>query len=192
MTDRAAAGDRLLAAVEAAVANGVHLVQVRDRELGGRALLAHVEEVMAAARRGAHARGAPVRVVVNRRADVALAAGADGVHLGFDAMPPERARALLGPGALIGVSCHTPEEVLALDPAVVSYAHLAPIFPPLSKPPERPALGLAALERIRSARVPVLAQGGITPANTPACLAAGASGTALTGSLLSMAALPSG
>ena len=125
-----------------------------------------------------------MRVLVNRRVDVALAAGADGVHLGFDAAPPEVARALLGPEAWIGVSCDAPDEVLALDPGVVSYAHLAPIFAPLSKPAERPALGLAALERARDARVPILAQGGIRAANVADCLRAGAAGIAVTGAIL--------
>jgi len=184
VTDRAAVRGELLTAVEAAAANGVDLVQVRDRELGGRALLEHVEAVMAAAQHGARARGAQVRVVVNRRVDIALAAGADGVHLGFDAMPPEVARTLLGPEAWIGVSCHSPEEVRALDPGVVTYAHLAPIFAPLSKPAERPSLGLAALEQARGAAVPFLAQGGITAANARSCLAAGAAGIALTGEIL--------
>ena len=82
------------------------------------------------------------------------------------------------------MSRHAPDEVLALDPAVVSYAHLAPIFAPLSKPAERPALGLAALERARGARVPILAQGGIRAANVADCLRAGAAGIAVTGAIL--------
>ena len=184
MTDRAACAGDLAAAVEACVAGGVDLVQVRERALGGAALLEHVEALLAAAARGARARGGRVRVVVNRRVDVALAAGADGAHLGFDALPPAAARALLGPGAWLGVSAHAPEEVLALAPALVSYAHLAPIFAPLSKPATRPALGLAPLARACAGPVPVLAQGGITAANAAACLRAGAAGVAVTGELL--------
>jgi thiamine-phosphate pyrophosphorylase len=198
VTDRATCAGDLAAAVEACVAAGVDLVQVRERALGGAALLEHVDALLAAARRGAHARGGRVQVVVNRRIDVALAAGADGAHLGFDALPADAARALLGPDACLGVSAHAPEEILALDRAaaadtaeraeraalLVDYAHLAPIFAPRSKPATRPPLGLDALARACSGRVPVLAQGGITAANAGACVRAGAAGVAVTGELL--------
>jgi thiamine-phosphate pyrophosphorylase len=184
VTDRAAAGADLAARVEAAVANGVDLVQVRDRALEGAALLAHVEDIIAAARRGARARGGPVRIVVNRRADVALAAGADGLHLGFDAMPPATARALLGPAAWLGASLHGAGEIAALAGAPLDYVHLAPIFDPLSKAAERPALGLDALRRACAGALPVLAQGGITEGNAAACRAAGAAGVAVTGAIL--------
>ena len=118
---------------------------------------------------------------MNRRSDVALAIGAEGVHLGFDAVGTEVARQLLGPDALLGVSCHAPEEVHAA--AGASYAHLAPIFPPLSKAASRPALGLSALRAAAGAR-PVLAQGGVEASNAGACLEAGAAGIAVTGAVL--------
>ena len=86
---------------------GVDWLQVRDRSLDGAALLAATDRALAAAR-GATRR---VRVLVNRRVDVALAAGADGVHLGFDALPADGARALLGRDAWIGVSLHEPAEI---------------------------------------------------------------------------------
>jgi len=184
VTDRAACAGDLAAAVEAAVAGGVDLVQVRDRALGGAALLAHVDALVAAARRGAAARGGAVCVVVNRRLDVALAAGAEGVHLGFDALPAAAARALLGAGGLVGVSAHAPEEVLALAPDVVDYAQLAPVFAPLSKASTRPCVGLEALARASRGPVPVLAQGGVHAENAAACVRAGAAGVAVTGALL--------
>jgi thiamine-phosphate diphosphorylase len=184
VTDRAAGRGELAAAVEAAVAAGVDLVQVRERALEGKALLEHVDALLAAARRGAAARGGSVAVVVNRRVDVALAAGADGVHLGFDAMAPADARALAGRDAWVGVSTHAPEAVLALGPAAVTYAHLAPIFAPLSKAAERPALGLDALRRAAAGPVPLLAQGGISASRAAACLRAGAAGVAVTGAIL--------
>ena len=184
MTDRAAGGADLEARVEAAVAGGVDLVQVRDRALPGKALLAHVEAVLAAARRGARARGAPVRVVVNRRVDVALAAGADGAHLGWDAMPAATARALLGPGAWLGASLHGADELAALAGAPLDYVHVAPVFDPLSKPAERPALGLEGLRRFCTGPFAVLAQGGVTADNAAACREAGAAGVAVTGAIL--------
>ena len=122
--------------------------------------------------------------MVNRRSDVALAVGADGVHLGFDAVAPEEARRLLGDDAWIGVSCHAPEEVERAEGA--SYAHLAPIYAPLSKAATRAPLGPAALTRVGCAR-PVLAQGGITAENAGACVAAGAAGVAVTGAILQAA-----
>jgi thiamine-phosphate diphosphorylase len=184
VTDRAAGGADLAARVEAAVAGGVDLVQVRDRALEGAALLAHVEAVLAAAQRGARARRAPVRVVVNRRVDVALAAVADGAHLGFDAMPPAVARRLLGPGALLGASLHDAGELAALAGAPLDYVHAAPVFDPLSKPAERPALGLEGLRRFCAGPFAVLAQGGVTAANAARCREAGAAGVAVTGAIL--------
>jgi thiamine-phosphate pyrophosphorylase len=168
--------------VETAVEAGVDWVQVRERGSTGAALLALCRSVLAAARRGGARRGGAARVVVNRRADVALAAGADGVHLGFDGMAPADARALLGPGALVGYSAHAPEEIDAACGA--SYAHLAPVFAPLSKTGERPPLGLDALARAAARGLPVLAQGGISAANAREVVAAGAAGVAVTGTLL--------
>jgi thiamine-phosphate pyrophosphorylase len=177
-----AGADAAPAAIAAAVAGGVDWVQLRERALAARALLAWCDAVSAAARAAAGARG--VRILVNRRIDVALAAGADGVHLGFDALDPARARALVGPGRLVGVSAHAPAEVAAAARAGADYAHLAPILAPLSKPAERPPLGLAALAAGRGAGIPVLAQGGLEPANAGAALRAGAAGVAVTGALL--------
>jgi len=170
--------------VAAAVRAGVDWVQVRERALEGRELLEHALRVAEAARAAARERGGRVRVIVNRRADAALAAGADGVHLGFDGMPAATARALLGAEALVGVSCHAAAEIEAADPAA-SYAQLAPVFAPLSKPAARPALGLAALAAACAvARLPVLAQGGLDPERAAAAVAAGAAGVAVTGAIL--------
>ena len=166
------------------MAAGVDLVQVRARSLSGRSLLAHAEAILRAARDAAGASDRSVRVVVNRHVDVTLACGADGVHLGFDGMPVEDARRCLGPDAWIGVSAHDPREVAAAGAAGADYANLAPIHPPLSKAASRVPLGPAALTEAASSRLPVLAQGGITPENAAACLLAGAAGVAVTGTLL--------
>jgi thiamine-phosphate pyrophosphorylase len=166
-----------LAGLRSACEAGVDWIQLRDRSCDGAALLAAADCAVAAARASARA----VRVVVNRRADVARAASADGVHLGFDALAPARARALLGARAWIGISLHDPAAVgTECD---VDYVHLAPIFAPLSKPLERVPLGLAGLRAARSSGVPVIAQGGIEPSNARAVLAAGAAGVAVTGSI---------
>ncbi|MEM7410375.1 MAG: thiamine phosphate synthase [Myxococcota bacterium] len=164
---------------------GVDWLQVRERS-GDTATLLEIVDLACSAARPAKR---PARVIVNRRLDVALAAGADGVHLGFDAVPPGHARTLLGSEAVVGFSAHAPEE-LARTPDI-SYAHLAPIFDPLSKPAERPALGLAVLRKAARHGVPVLAQGGIDLEHARPAIEAGASGVAITG-LLSSASDPSG
>jgi thiamine-phosphate pyrophosphorylase len=172
----------LPALVETLVHAGVDWVQLRERALEGAALCALADALRDAAARGASRRGGRARLIVNRRVDVALAARADGVHLGWDAVAPADARALLGADALVGVSAHAPEEI---DPgAGASYAHLAPVFAPLSKRSERPPLGVRALERAAARGLPVLAQGGITPERAREVLGAGAAGVAVTGSLL--------
>ena len=182
MLDASLSRAPLPALVEDCVAAGVDWVQVRERALPGSALLALCDALRAAAARGAARRGGRARVLVNRRIDVALAAGADGVHLGGDAVSPADARALLGDSAWIGVSTHAPEEIDAGCGA--SYAHLAPLFAPLSKTASRPPLGLAALARASARGLPVLAQGGVTPERIREILAAGAAGVAVTGSVL--------
>jgi thiamine-phosphate pyrophosphorylase len=184
VVDRRCARGDASAAVEAAVRGGVDWVQVRERDLEGRALLEFADAVAAAARRGARERerGATARVLVNRRADVALAIEADGVHLGFDAMDPTDARRVLGDAALVGRSAHAASEIAAA--AELSYAHLAPIFAPLSKPVERAPLGLSALAEAAGCGVPVLAQGGIDRDNARAAIDAGAAGVAVTGAIL--------
>jgi thiamine-phosphate pyrophosphorylase len=183
VTDRDVIRGDLTACVYAAVKAGVDWVQVRERDLDDAALFAHAEAVAKAAHRGAADRGGQVRIIINRRCDLALAIGADGVQLGFDAIAAGHARELLGNGALIGVSTHSEEEAEAA-PAAANYAQLAPLFPPLSKPATRPPLGLETLTRMAPNALPLIGQGGITPENAAATIAAGASGIAITGSIL--------
>jgi thiamine-phosphate pyrophosphorylase len=180
VTDRRSARGALVDAVAAAVAAGVDWVQVREKDLDGAALLSLTLQLVDAAR-DADER---VRILVNRRIDVALAARADGVHLGFDALRPEAARQLLGPKALIGIATHAPDEISQETRETLSYAQLAPVFAPLSKPSGRAALGLAALSRAARQGTPLLAQGGIDASNAAACLDAGAAGVAVTGAIL--------
>jgi thiamine-phosphate pyrophosphorylase len=180
VTDRAASRRPLAEVVELAVAAGVDWIQVRDRDLEDGALLDQVDRIRQAA-------AGRARVLVNRRVDVALASGADGVHLGFDGMPPETARELLGGDALIGIATHQPAELEGAGGVSLSYAHLAPIFAPISKARSRPPLGLDALREAARHGVPVIAQGGIEAGNARSCVEAGAAGVAVTGSILSCA-----
>jgi thiamine-phosphate pyrophosphorylase len=180
VTDRAVSRRPLVEVVERVAAAGVDWIQVRARELDDGTLLDHVDEIRRAA-------GRRTRVLVNRRVDVAMAAGADGVHLGFDGMPAETARQLLGRDALIGIATHRPGELAGAAGTPLAYAHLAPIFAPLSKTSSRPPLSLAALQEAARSGVPVLAQGGIAADNARSCIEAGAAGVAVTGSILACA-----
>jgi len=180
--DRALGGADLPARVAEAVRAGVDWVQIRDRDLDGAPLLRHAEEIATAARAAAAETERGLQVLVNRRVDVALAMGADGVHLGGDGMEVASARALLPAGSLIGVSTHSPAEARAATAA--DYVHLAPVYRPRSKPATRPPLGCAAVGEAAAAGVPLFAQGGIDAGNAGAVLAAGARGVAVTGVLL--------
>lgn len=180
VTDQRASRRPLTEAVAAALAGGVDWVQIREKELEGRALLELADELARLARRADPA----VRVLVNRRSDVALAAGLDGVHLGFDAAPPEVARRLLGGTKLLGIATHAPGELAEDALPHLDYAQLAPVFAPLSKPSARAPLGVEALRRACALPLPVLAQGGVEATNAGACVRAGAAGVAVTGAIL--------
>jgi thiamine-phosphate pyrophosphorylase len=164
---------------------GVDWVQIRERGLDGLPLLHLARELADAAREGARRRGGEVKVLVNRRLDVASALPADGAHLGFDAMPVAAARELLGDEALLGMATHTPAEAAAATALGLDYVHLAPIHPPLSKAAARPALGTRVLGSACRHAPPILAQGGIEPGNAGEAIEAGAAGVAVTGAILS-------
>ena len=118
-------------------------------------------------------------LLINDRADVALAAGADGVHLGQDDLPPAAARAILGPEAIIGITAFTAQHFAALDPTIVDYAGTGPVYPTATKP-DKPVLGVdgfAAL--VALSPVPVVGIGGITADNAAPVIAAGAAGVAV-------------
>jgi thiamine-phosphate pyrophosphorylase len=176
VVDRSCDRHPLVPTVTAVVEAGVDWVQLRDRALPGADWLAWAKEIAEAAR-GAE-------ILVNRRVDVALAIAAEGVHLGFDALGASQAAALLPPGSRIGVSAHSAEQVRAAEAAGASYAQLAPIWDPVSKRPERPALGLEQLALACAGGLPVLAQGGVSASRCPQLRDAGAAGVAVTGDLL--------
>jgi len=164
---------------------GVDWIQLRDRVLEGDALYRIARALVAVARDIDAANAAssrnPPRVILNRRADIAWAAGADGVHLGFNAIAVPKARQLLGDDALIGVSLHSPTEAESALESGANYAHLAPIWDPISKPASRPPLGLQKLAEAASLGLPLLAQGGLDPLRADQAVQAGAAGIAVTG-----------
>ncbi len=174
ITDRHALGPTsLLSFVHGAVRAGVDLVQIREKDLGTRML---VELVTAAVE---SARGTSTGVLVNDRLDVALALGADGVHLGTHSIPGRVVRQRVPKDFLVGVSCHSLAEALAAESASADYLLLGPVFATPSKLPYGPPLGLEALREVAArVRIPLLALGGITIERVKACLDAGATGIA--------------
>ena len=126
------------------------------------------------------------RVIVNDRCDLALMAGAAGVHLGQHDLPVEAARRLLGPAALIGVSTHDAQQVDAAVRQPVSYLAIGPVYDTRTKETGHAAVGLEAVRRTRGVggTRPVVAIGGITLATAPEVIAAGAASVALITDLL--------
>ena len=159
---------------------GARTVQLREKQKEAREFFIEAEAALQVAR----AKG--VRLIINDRVDLALALGADGVHLGQDDLPPEAARGILGPGAVIGFSTHNLEQALAAARLPIDYLALGPIFPTTSKENPDPLVGLDGLRRVRKAvpHLPLVAIGGITLENALEVLAAGADSLAVIGSLL--------
>lgn len=151
------------------VRGSVDWIQVREKEMPARAL---TELVSGLAGRGP-------KIIVNTRVDVALAAGANGVHLPAGSVAPWRLRVLTGADFLIGVSCHSPLDVVRAEEEGADYVFLSPIFETPSKPGYGPALGLEILrEACALVRIPLLALGGVDERRAAACVAAGAAGFA--------------
>lgn len=170
---RVASEDDLIARVAAAARAGVSLVQVRERDLDGGALARLVERCVAAVR------GTGTRVLVNDRVDVALAAGAAGVHLRSDSLEASRVRAIAPRGFLVGRSVH--DVAAAASAGAVDYLLFGTVFDTSSKPGRR-ASGTEALALVAAATgTPVLAVGGITPDRMREVARAGAAGAAAIG-----------
>ncbi|MCE2487415.1 MAG: thiamine phosphate synthase [Desulfurellaceae bacterium] len=184
VTDRRqTAGRPLYDVVQAALDGGVRAVQLREKDLEGGELYR-----LAVRLRDLTARYA-ARLLINDRLDVALAAGADGVHLGQTSLPVSTARQLLGPGKLIGVSTHSPDEITAAQGA--DFVVFGPVYFTPSKADYGQPQGVARLRQAaRHSPVPVFAIGGIQADRIAAVRRAGAHGIALI-SALSAAAEPS-
>lgn len=175
ITDRhQTAGRDLPAVVEEALAGGVRAVQLREKDLPPRELL----ELALTMRELTGRYGA--KLIINDRADIALAAGADGVHLGEASIPAAAVRRILGPNRLIGVSCHGREGALAAEKSGADFITFGPVYPTPSKALYGPPVGVEQLaETAALLDIPVFALGGIRRENTPEALAAGAAGVAL-------------
>jgi len=161
-------GRSTLSIVRAALAGGVRLIQLREKELQLPDLLRLAAEV----RRLADSAGA--LLIINDRIDVALAVGADGVHLGQDDLPVSVARRI-APDLIIGASTHSIEEARAAEAAGASYVNIGPIFPTSTKEWNRGFLGLEGIRTIAPAvSVPFTVMGGIKRSHVPELVRAGA------------------
>jgi thiamine-phosphate pyrophosphorylase len=154
---------------------GATLVQLRDKHASGSQFYEQAQAALAvAAERG-------VRIVINDRVDVALALGGVDVHLGQDDLPPEPMRRLLGDEAVIGFSTHTLDQAVAAMALPLDYFAIGPIFATSSKGDASPVVGLEGLREVREAigAIPLVAIGGITPANACDVIEAGADSVAM-------------
>ena len=173
ITDRRRCPLDLLDCIERNARQGIDWLQIREKDLPPHELLELV--------RSALARTAPhgTHVLVNDRLDVALAAGAHGVHLPSDAPAVSALRGATPAGFLIAVSTHTADELQRAEREGADLAVFGPVFPTASKPGRTAVSGLDGLQKAcRGISIPVAALGGVTLETAPACVAAGAAGVA--------------
>lgn len=183
ITDRRLSGLSHAEQVSRLCDGGAGVVQLREKCLSPREFYREAEEAL----KVAHERG--VKLVINDRADIALALGADGVHLGQDDMPPGAARSLLGAGAIIGYSTHNVAQAVEAARLPVDYIAIGPVFDTSSKGNPDPVVGLEGVRRVRETvgHIPIVAIGGITAETARAVLEAGADSVAVIGALLAHA-----
>ncbi|MFQ5774815.1 MAG: thiamine phosphate synthase [Kiloniellaceae bacterium] len=178
----AVAGRPLEEVVAAAVRGGVTMVQLREKTLPD----ARVADLARRLRASLAAHGIPL--IVNDRVEVARAAGADGVHLGQDDLDAARAREVLGPEKIVGVSAGTPEEAARVDPALADYAGVGSVYPTATKPDAGAAIGIAGLTALKRAiPLPVVAIGGIDEENAAEVAASGVAGVAVVSAICAAA-----
>ena len=180
VTDRGLARGRpMVTIVREAVAGGVTCVQLREKSCETREFLEAARALRAATRE----LGVPL--IINDRVDIALAVGADGVHLGQRDMPLPVARKLGPPGWQIGVSAESVEDAVRAEREGADYIGVSPVFATPTKADHAPPLGLAGLQTVRAAvKIPLVAIGGIHAGNVQDVIRAGADGVAVVSAIL--------
>lgn len=165
--------------VEKLIAGGARLIQLREKRA------APLDFFEAARKAVEFARTRKVKIIINDRADIALAIKADGVHLGQGDLPPDAARKILGARAIIGFSTHTIQQIAEAVKLPIDYAAIGPIFQTSSKENPETVVGLENLKRARAAigDFPLVAIGGINSENAPEVLESGADSIAVIGAI---------
>jgi thiamine-phosphate pyrophosphorylase len=163
---------------EELVAGGVTLLQYRDKSGNARQMLEQAQELR-------RRLGGSVKLIMDDRADVCLAAGFDGVHLGQEDLSPAGAREVIGETLWMGVSTHNPEQVKEADRTSADYIAIGPVFSTTSKAKPDPVIGLDGVRDARAlTRKPLVAIGGINRANCRAVIQAGADSVAVISDLM--------
>jgi thiamine-phosphate pyrophosphorylase len=168
----------MFAAAEELAAAGCTLLQYRNKSGSARHMLDEARELRARLRPN-------VILIMNDRADLCLAAGYDGLHVGQDDLSPEFARSIVGATRWLGVSTHNPEQLAEADLTPADYLAIGPVFATTSKANPDPVVGLEGIRRARElTRKPLVAIGGITRANSRSVIDAGADAVAVISDLL--------
>ena len=175
-------GKELVDVVKAAVAGGVTMVQLREKEASTREFLAVGMEI-----KKIHAKKA-VPLIINDRVDIALALEAEGVHLGNNDMSYEKARKILGKNSIIGLSAENVKDAVRASRLGADYIGVSPVYTTPTKPELETGLGLEGLREIRGVtRLPLIAIGGINAANCREAIESGADGVAVVSAVCSAA-----
>jgi thiamine-phosphate pyrophosphorylase len=165
------------------VAGGCALLQYRNKLGNAQVMLEQARELRRLSRAGASA--SQMRLIMNDRADLSLAAEFDGVHVGQEDLSPESVRKIIGPERWLGVSTHNPEQLSEADLTTADYLAIGPVFATSSKERPDPVIGLEGVRRARQlTRKPLVAIGGITRANAASVVEAGADSVAVISDLL--------
>jgi len=169
---------QLFTAAHALASAGCTLVQYRNKIGSSREMLSQARELRRILGRG-------ITLIMNDRADLALAADFDGVHVGQDDLSVDAVRRIVGPDFIVGTSTHNPEQVREADVANPDYIAIGPVFATSSKANPDPVVGLAGVRLARSlSNKPLVAIGGITSAHARSVIDAGANSLALISALL--------
>jgi thiamine-phosphate pyrophosphorylase len=171
-------------AAEELIAAGVALIQYRNKSGDAQGMLAQARELRRRARTGVSVPHG-LRLIMNDRCDLCLAAEFDGVHVGQDDLSPEAVRKIIGQELWLGVSTHCPEQLIEADKTSADYIAIGPVFATGSKTTPDPVVGLAGVRRARAlTRKPLVAIGGITRENCRSVIEAGADAVAVISDLI--------
>jgi len=170
----------LFTAADELAATSITMLQYRNKSGNAREMLDQARELKRRLSTQSH-----VKLIMNDRADLCVAADFDGLHVGQDDLSPEAARRIIGPDRILGVSTHNPEQLAAADQTTANYLAIGPVFATTSKANPDPVVGLEGVRRARSlTSKPLVAIGGITRANANSVIDAGADSVAVISDLI--------